>query len=218
MSLDEIEVGGDFPLEEVREKTQTFELCMEHIDQYFGEESNLSCTVGTFPEDHSRDYCWGGCPGALQESMHIFKQYYPNVHQDMKKVRYVVGKVEGPLNLAPDERVVFAGDCTSWRGAINGKEVEVGGNYKTTAEVDAEKTKSNDMILKIFGSVLHCFQNRSSRHIHAKGCPVSVAAHVNYISSFGKIKNINFDPRNLVPVNIAYWQMRAMRFFNRFFG
>ncbi len=24
--------------------------------------------------------------------MHIFQQYYPNVHQEMKKVRYVVGK------------------------------------------------------------------------------------------------------------------------------
>ena len=218
MSLDEIEVSGDFPLEEVRNKTRTFELCMEHIDRYFGEESNLSCTVGTFPEAHSRDYCWGGCPGALQESMHIFKQYYPDVHQEMKKVRYVVGKVEGPLNLDPDERVVFAGDCTSWQGAINGKEVKIGGCYKTTADVDAEKTESNDMLLKLFGSLFDCFRNRSSRHIHAKGCPVSVGAHVNYLSSFGKIKNVNFDPRNLLPVNIAYWQMRAMRLFNRVFG
>ncbi|MGO9569866.1 MAG: DUF362 domain-containing protein [Desulfomonilaceae bacterium] len=218
MSLDEIEVSGDFPLEEMRDRTKTFELCMEHVDKYFGEESNLTCTVGTFPEDHSRDYCWGGCPGALQESMHIFKQYYPHVHQEMKKVRYVVGKVDGPLNLAPDERVIFAGDCTSWAGDINGNQVKVAGCYKTTADVDASKTKTNDMLLKIFGSLIHCFRNRSSRHIEAKGCPVSVAAHVNYLSSFGKIKNVNFDPRNLVPINVTYWQMRAMRFFNRVFG
>ena len=67
MDIAEIEVLGDFPLEEVQEHTRGFAFCMERIDDYFGEESNLSCTVGTFPEAHSRDYCWGGCPGALQE-------------------------------------------------------------------------------------------------------------------------------------------------------
>lgn len=218
ISLDEIEVSGDFPLNEVRDRTRNFELCMQHIDKYFGEESNLTCTVGTFPEDHSKDYCWGGCPGTLQESMHIFQKYYPDVHNEMKKVRYVVGKVEGPLNLDPDEKVIFAGDCTEWSGNINGERVKIEGCYKTTADVDAKNTKSNDMILKIFGPLIHCFRNRSSRYIRAKGCPVSVGAHVNYLSSVGRIKNANFDPRNLLSVNVAYWQMRTARFLNRLFG
>lgn len=218
MDLDQIEISGDFPLEEVQHKTRKFELCMEHVDDYFRDTPSLRGTVGSFPEGHSRDYCWGGCPGALQEAMHIFKTFSPNVYDEMKKVRYVVGKVEGPLNLADGERVIFAGDCTSWEGNIDGKHLKIESNYKTTAEVDAKKTKSNDMILKIFGSLLHCVKEKSSRHIHAKGCPVSVAAHVNYLSSLGKIGNVNFDQRSLVPVNIAYWQMRASRFFNRLFG
>ncbi len=67
MDIEEIEVLGDFPLEAVQEHTRDFAFCMEKIDDYFGDESNLSCTVGTFPEAHSPDYCWGGCPGALQE-------------------------------------------------------------------------------------------------------------------------------------------------------
>jgi len=218
MDLDQIEVAGDFPLEEVRHKTQKFELCMEHVDDYFESTPSLRCTVGSFPEGHSRDYCWGGCPGALQEAMHIFKTFYPDVYDQMQKVRYVVGKVEEPLNLTDGERVLFAGDCTSWQGNIDGKSVRVEGDYKTTEQVDATKTKTNDMILKIFGSLVHCLRERSSRHIHAKGCPVSVAAHVNYLSSLGKIANANFDRRAILPVNIAYWQMRANRFFNRFFG
>jgi len=218
MDLDQIEVSGDFPLEEVRHRTEKFELCMEHVDDYFASTPSLRCTVGSFPEGHSRDYCWGGCPGALQEAMHIFKTFYPNVYEDMKKVRYVVGKVEGPLNLADGERVLFAGDCTGWEGNIDGCRVQVTGNYKTTSQVDSTKTKSNDMILKILGSLAHCFRERSSRHIHAKGCPVSVAAHVNYLSFLGKIANVNFHRRSLLPVNLAYWQMRAHRFFNRIFG
>lgn len=218
LDLDQIEISGDFPLEEVQHRTREFELCMEHVDNYFRDTPNLSCTVGSFPEDHSRDYCWGGCPGALQEAMHIFKTFYPSVYADMKKVHYVVGKVDGPLELAEGERVLFAGDCTSWEGDLDGEHLRIQNGYKTTTQVDATKTKTNDMILKIFGSLLDCFKQRSSRHIHAKGCPVSVAAHVNYISFLGKIANVNFDRRSLIPVNVAYWQMRAGRLFNRFFG
>ena len=48
MDIEKIDVTGDFPLEEIREKTRDFEFCMEHIDDYF-KGTNLSCTVGTFP-------------------------------------------------------------------------------------------------------------------------------------------------------------------------
>lgn len=218
MDLEQIQVAGDFPLDEVRDKCKTFELCMELIDDYFGRDGNLTCTVGSFPEAHSRDYCWGGCPGALQEAMHIFKMYYPDVLQTMGKLRYVVGKVEGPLNLAPDEKVLFAGDCTSWQGTIDGKPVTIESTYRSTAQVDVHHTRSNDMILKILAPLVNCFMNRSSRYFHATGCPVSVGAHVNYLSSIAKIPNVNFDPRNLVPINVAYWKMRCGRAWTRLRG
>jgi uncharacterized protein (DUF362 family) len=218
IDLEEIEVLGDFPLEEVQEKTGSFEFCVERIDEYFGRESNLTCTVGTFPETHSPDYCWGGCPGALQEAMHIFKGFYPKVEKEMKKVRYVVGRVEGPLDLEEDERVIFAGDCTHWEGTIDGERVKIESSYMSNRQVDARKTKSNDMLLKMLGFIWHSFKNRSSRYLHAKGCPVSVAEHVNYLSFFGKVGNPNLDSRLVIPINIAYWQMRIKRFLNRFFG
>ncbi len=218
MELDAIEVGGDFPLEEVQARTAGFEFCLERIDDYFDAESNLSCTVGTFPEAHSRDYCWGGCPGALQEAMHIFRGFYPNVDRDMHRIRYVVGRVEGPLDLADDERVIFAGDCTSWEGEIDGKPVKIESCYKTAAEVDETKTRSNDMVWKIMQDLANVFKNRSSRYVRVKGCPVSVAQHVNYLSALGKIKNPNFDPRLFVQANISYYQMRFHRFAARFTG
>lgn len=218
MNLDQIEVGGDFPLDEARTKCQGFELFMEHIEDYFNGKGNLTCTVGTFPEAHSRDYCWGGCPGALQEAIHIFKMYFPDVLQRLRKVRYVVGKVEGPLNLAPDERVIFAGDCTSWEGEIGGQHVKIESSYKTTSQVTPDNMPPTDMVIRIFGSILHCLVNTNSRYIHAKGCPLSVASHVNYLSSLGKIKNVTFDTRNLIPINVAYLQMRAHRLYHKLFG
>ena len=218
MNIEEIDVSGDFPLEEVRGKTQNFEFCMEHIDSYFGKDSNLTCKVGAFPEKHSPDYCWGGCPGALQEAMHIFKGYYPNVNREMKKVRYIVGKVDEPLDLDPDEKVIFAGNCTSWKGTIDGKDVRIESSYKSPAEVNEQNTKSNDMLLKTWQTLWACFKQKNSRYIHAKGCPVSVGNHVHYLSAIGKINNVNFDSRMLIPVNIAYWRMRTYRLLNRFIG
>ena len=216
--LEEIQVLGDFPLEEVREKTKGFRFCMERIDDYFGAESHLSCTVGAFPEEHSPDYCWGGCPGALQEAMHIFRKYLPGVDREMRKIRYVVGKVEGPLELAEGERVIFSGDCTAWQGTIDGEKVAVRSSYIRNCERDVRKTKSNDLLLKTLGALWRCLIHRPSRHIHVKGCPVSVAEHVTYVSSIGKIGDPNFDPKLALPVSIAYWQMRINRLWNRMVG
>ncbi len=216
MELDQIEVGGDYPLAEVQQRTRNFKFCVERVDDYFSGTRNLSCTVGTFPEAHSSDYCRGGCPGALQEAMHIFRGFNPDVDKEMQKVRYVVGKVDGPLNLAEDERVIFAGSCTSWEGEIDGEPVKIESSYKTTADVDVKKTASNDMLLKTGTAIAHSLWKRSSRYIHARGCPLSVAQHVNYLSAMAKIKNPNFDTRLLIPINIAYWQMRFFRFLNRF--
>jgi uncharacterized protein (DUF362 family) len=218
MALDQIEVGGDYPLEEIQDRTQTFKFCVERIDDYFNGTRNLSCMVGRFPEAHAPDYCRGGCPGALQEAMHIFRGINPDVDKQMQKVRYVIGRVDEPLNLARGERVFFAGSCTRWEGRIDGKSVKIESSYKTTAEVDAKKTTSNDMILKTVTAIVHSLWKRSSRFIHAKGCPLSVGQHVNYLSALAKIKNPNFDSRFFVPVNIAYWQMRFFRFLNRFIG
>jgi len=215
MDLDRIEVAGDFPLEEVRAKTRHFEFCMEHIDQYFNGKTNLKCTVGTFPAKHSSDYCWGGCPGALQEAMHIFKAYYPDVYRKMRKVHYVVGKVEGPLDIDKDEKVIFVGNCTSWEGEINGKSVSIKSSYQAPQHVDEKKTKSNDMLLKTVKTLSSGMLQRGKDYIHARGCPVSVGDHVHYMSMIGKIKNVNFDPRMAVSLNMDYWKMRTHRALNR---
>jgi uncharacterized protein (DUF362 family) len=215
MSLERIEVLGDFPLEEVQKRTEGFQFCLERIDDYFGEDGPLRCTVGSFPETHSTDYCWGGCPGALQEAMHIFRAFNPDVEKPMKRIHYVVGHVEGPLDIREDETVIFAGDCTSWEGNIDGKRVAIRSCYTPRWKKDVTKTRSNDMLLKILGSLWLCLRKRGSKYLRVKGCPISVAEHVNYLASTGEIPNPNFDPRVVLQVNMAYLQMRSNRVKNR---
>jgi hypothetical protein len=218
MNLRDIEVLGDFPLEEVQKGTENFKFCYERIDDYFSDGGPLRCTVGTFPEEHSPHYCWGGCPGALVEAMHIFRGFNPDVEKSMKRTHYVVGRVEGPLDIREDERVIFAGDCTSWEGRINGQTVSIRSSYTPRWKKDVTKTKSNDMVLKILSSLWLCFRNRGSKYLHVKGCPTSIAEHVNYLATIGKIPNPNFDPRMVMAVNMAYGQMRVNRFKNRLIG
>lgn len=214
IDINEIDVKGDFPLKEVQERTKDFKFCMEHIDSYFGKNANIDCTIGNFPEKHSSDYCWGGCPGAIQEAVHIYKTIEPEVLKKMKKIHYVVGNVKKDLKLKKGEKVLFAGKCTNWEGKINGEDVKIKSSYKTNKDVDEKKTKSNDMLLRTFKTLWNCFKNRKKAYIHAKACPVSVGDHVHYLSVLGKIKNINFDSRIVFHVNIGYLQMRFFRFIN----
>jgi len=218
MDLNEIEVGGDFPLDEARERSANFEFCLERIDDYFNGQSNIRCTVGTFPEAHSRDYCWGGCPGALQEAMHILQGFHPDARTAMAKIRYVVGAVDGPLDLEKDEKVIFAGACTSWRGTIDGQEVNIESAYQTREQTDARKTRSNDLIHKTNKALWNCVKSGGKRYLRASDCPVSVADHVNYVSYLGKLGNPNFDSRLFAPITAAYFHMRANRLWNRLFG
>jgi hypothetical protein len=218
MDLAEIEVGGDFPLEEVQEKTRDFQFCLERIDDYFPKGGRLTCTVGTFPEEHSADYCWGGCPGALQEAVHIFRSFDPEVEKTMQRIRYVMGRVEGPLHLEPDEKVIFVGNCTSWEGNLDGEKIKIESTYQSPSAVDPRKAGSNDLMMKMATDLWECFENRNSRYLQMKGCTVSVAQHVNYLASVGKIKNPVFDPRLAISNTWAYCQMRAHRALNRLSG
>jgi hypothetical protein len=218
MALDRIEVAGDYPLEEVKQRTKNFRFCVERIDDYFSSNPNLSCSVGTFPEKHSVAYCHGGCPGALQEAVHIFRGFDPDVDKKMKKVRYVVGHVNGTLNLADEERVLFVGNCTSWEGEIDGQPVSIKSSYKTVDPLNSKQTASNDLLLKTTTAIVHSLFKKPSRFLHVRGCPVSVAQHVNYLSALANIKNPNFNPSLIGPISLAYWQMRFFRFLNRLFG
>ena len=217
LDLSEIEISGDFPLEEVQRRTEGFQFCLERVDDYFT-GGPITCTVGTFPEAHSRDYCWGGCPGALQEAMHILRGFDPQVESKMGKVRYVVGRVEGPLNLAPDEKVLFAGACTSWQGEIDGQAVNIQPSYRPPAQHNPHRRPSNDMFLKTGQALGRCLANRGRRWLHAPACTMSVADHVHYVSSLAGVANPNFDLRLLLPINLAYMQMRASRLAHRLAG
>lgn len=217
INLNEIEVVGDFPLEELQHQNKNFQFFFERVDKYFNNKGNLTCTVGKFPEKHSKDYCWGGCPGALQEAIHIYKTTQPNILKEVKKIHYVVGQIEGDLNIKNDEKVLFAGNCTSFKGKINGHVVSIDSTYKTAELVDEKHTESNDMLKRTFIALKNVLLNRNKKYLRASGCPVSVGDHVHYISSLGGIRNMNLHPELVFGVNLAYIKMRVKKVLNKIF-
>lgn len=216
IDIKQIDLEGDYPLKEVQKKTADFQFCLEHVDQYF-QNTKLNCTLGTFPEKHSQDYCWGGCPGALQEAIHMTRTIVPEVENNMKKIRYVVGNVDGPLNLEKDEKVIFVGDCTSWQGTINGKEIHIKSRYRHPGDIDVTKTRSNDMLLKLISTLFNIARSMGRKYIRAEGCPVSVGDHIHYLSFKGGFKNINFSPHLVVPYMFQYILMWIFKIKNRLF-
>jgi hypothetical protein len=142
----------------------------------------------------------------------------PDVENEMEKIHYVVGKIEGPLDIRDDEKVLFAGDCTSWKGRIGNKQVSIKSTYKSARQIDEKKAPSNDLLLKTLQTLWNRIKNINSRYMRAKGCTVSVGDHVHYLSMLAKSSNPNFDSRLVFSVNHAYWVMRIKRFINRFSG
>ncbi|MCP3901193.1 MAG: hypothetical protein GY707_15920, partial [Desulfobacteraceae bacterium] len=145
---------------------------------------------------------------------HIFKRFDSDVEHKMKRVRVVIGKIDKPLNLAKDEKVLFVGNCTSFNGEIGGKTVKIESTYKTKEEINECKTKSNDMVLKNLKPILKRITMGQKSYIHAKGCTISVADQVHYLSFLGKIKNPNYDKRLFLDIVISYLRMVVSRFFN----
>jgi uncharacterized protein (DUF362 family) len=213
IDINKIEVLGDYPLGEIRKKTKDFQFSVDRIDRYFKDAPKLKCIVGEFPEPQVSSYCWGGCPGALQEAVHIIKTVEPQILSKMKRIIYVVGKVEGEIPCGEDDVVFFVGNCTSWRGKIRGQEVVIDGCYNRD---DSCCLKSNDMLKKNVQTLWRCFRNRDKGFVRIPGCPISVADHVHYLSYFGGFQNINFRPDLMVSVNFSYLKMRLMKFLNYF--
>jgi uncharacterized protein (DUF362 family) len=216
IDLDDIEVDGDYPLNEIRRKTTDFSLLRERIDDSFKDHNKLTCTVGTFPYEHSRDYCWGGCPGLLQEAMHLHRLHSLHKVDEMTRLRYVVGRVDAPLELAEDERVIFAGDCCRWEGRINGKLVKIQGDRESSRKTMTSEMRSTDTIAKAVSSVLHCLTTAPSGYIHLKGCPVSGVELGVYLSLFGGLPIIPLDTRTILSIIGSYAQTRMGRLYKRF--
>ncbi len=174
LSLDEIEVSGDVSLEQAKERAKGFEVGLVRVEKYF-EGTHITAYAGPPPESEGKDYCWGGCPGAIEEAIEILRLMDKQLDEKMPRLHVVFGNYQGPLDVKQGERAVFIGDCATFKGKIGGELVSIENLYKNRSTLDPHTVEGEDMFVKMFktNKILRAAKNKP--YLRLKGCPVSVA-------------------------------------------
>lgn len=194
-----------------------FKVGLVRVEKYF-EGSHISAYAGPPPEPERTDYCWGGCPGALEEAIEILRQYDKNCDENMPRMHIVFGKYEGDIDAAPGERVIFIGDCAQWSGKLHGKMVTVENLYRDRAEKDPYQAKHVDVFVKMAQVMAKLAVSNANEPLRLEGCPVSVAEQVLVLVELGGLKNPILSPEELVHFNKAYLRWRSQTIMKRLSG
>jgi hypothetical protein len=205
IDLHDIEVTGDVPLAEAREKHKGFRRGLIRVEKYF-EGSHITAYAGPPPQGEgvAGDYCWGGCPGAIEEAIEVLRLFDEKCDEKMARMHVVFGSYEGPIDAKPGEMVVFVGDCATWRGRVANEPVSIESLYRDRSTKDPHHAKHADIYAKLGAVAARWAKDRHASHIRLPGCPVSVAELVLTMSMFGGVKNPYLDQREIVAFNRAY--------------
>jgi uncharacterized protein (DUF362 family) len=217
MDLSRIALGGDVTLDEAVARAKGFEVGLVRVEKYF-EGTHITAYAGPPPEAEHTDYCWGGCPGAIEEAVEILRRYDREFDVKAPRMHVVFGAYEGPIDAKPGEKVVFIGDCAKFSGPIGGELVQIGSKYKDRSTKDPHHAKHDDVYAKLASIRRKVRENDGATVIRFEGCPVSVAEQVLALVYLTNCKNPYLEPREAVRFNRAYLGWRAVTAFKRLGG
>jgi uncharacterized protein (DUF362 family) len=215
--LAKIKITGDVTLEQAKARAKGFEVGLVRVETYF-QGSKITAYAGPPPEAERTDYCWGGCPGAIEEAIEILRLYDSKADESMRPLHVVFGAYRGPIDAKPGEKVVFIGDCANWEGKIDGKLVQVTSLYKDRSTKDPYHAKHADIYAKMISVKRTIAKAKKEPHMRMTGCPVSVAEQVLALVELGGTKNPYFDGAEAVGFNKAYLTWRLVTGVKRLFG
>jgi hypothetical protein len=96
-NLAKIKITGDVTLDEAKARAKGFEVGLIRVEKYF-QGSHITAYAGPPPEAEHSDYCWGGCPGAIEEAIEILRLFDQNCDRDMKRLHVVFGAYRGKID------------------------------------------------------------------------------------------------------------------------
>ncbi len=215
IDLDQIRLEGDVSLDEMKEMASGFEVGLVRVEDYF-KGTNIRAYSGPPPSD-TDDYCWGGCPGALEEAIEILRVYDKATDEKLPPMHIVFGAYEGEIDARAGEKVVFMGDCATYRGTIGSKKVEIESLYRDRSTIDPETFKVDDIFVKMMKMEKLLLERRNEDVMRIAGCPVSVAEQVLMLVKLAKTKNPYFDPGQVIGFVSCYLSMRTRQALQRIF-
>lgn len=220
LDLSDIDVVGDVGLDEAQARCEGFRTGLVRVEKYF-KGSKITAYAGPPPEEEYTDYCWGGCPGAMEEAIEIIRQIDDKADEKMEPFTVVFGAYDGPIDAEPDEKVLFIGDCAQWKGNVGKKPnnvVSIDSLYKHRRHKDPHSAHFSGIYSKMVSVYWNLFKQRKKQVVRAQGCPVSVAEQTLYIAQLGKTKNPYFDPGAAISFNLSYAAWKVVTWFKRLFG
>lgn len=215
--LSQIEITGDVTLEQAQQRARGFQVGLVRVEKYF-EGTHITAYAGPPPESEKTDYCWGGCPGAIEEAIEILRLYDKDCDEKMPRMHVVFGAYEGPIHAKPGEKVIFIGDCAQWQGQLGNELVQIRSKYRDRASRDPYHARHDDIYAKMISVTLNLARAKDRPYVRLEGCPVSVAEQVLALVTLGHTKNPYFDPRQVVGFNKAYLSWRLTQAVQRLRG
>jgi uncharacterized protein (DUF362 family) len=212
IDLSEIEILGDVPLAEAQNRAKDIRYGGVRVDDFLNDSSNLRIHLGKPPE---RDYCPGGCPGAVIQTTQIVEVFQPGVRQEIKPFSLILGAYQGEIQPKPDEKVIALGDCACWSGRVRGVQVDIPSVYKPRAQRDPGKAHAQDALQKSIRIMLTLFRQRNQPVIVVRGCPVPVLEVTNLFSLLGGTVNPSMKPDILLKFVFYVVLAKMMRSLNR---
>jgi uncharacterized protein (DUF362 family) len=217
VSLDEIELGGDVSLEQAKQRAKGFQVGLVRVEKYF-EGTNIHAYAGPPPKDATDDYCWGGCPGVMEEVIEVLRLADEHCDRKLPRIHLVFGKYDGPLDVGYGEKVIFVGDCVEWEGKIDGSLVQIRSKYVDRKHLDPHAAKHKDIYARMLRMAGKLRELKQRSWIRLEGCPVSVGELILLIAELGGINNPYFDRRSIVSFNRAYLEWRTTSLWKRLTG
>jgi uncharacterized protein (DUF362 family) len=207
LDLADVTLSGDVSLAEARQRATGFSVGLVRVEKYF-EGTSITAYAGPPPEPEHSDYCWGGCPGAIEEAIEILRVFDDQTDEKMPRLHVVFGAYTGDIPARPGEKVVFIGDCAAWQGTLHGQPVQIRSVYKDRSTLDPHQARHQDVLAKI---ALTAGKVTGRDVVRLEGCPVSVAEQVLALVALGGLRNPYLDPANVVGFGRGYlgWKGRV---------
>ena len=217
VALDQIRLEGDVSLDEAKARAKGFQVGLVKIDKYF-EGTSIKAYAGKAPKDATEDYCWGGCPGVMEEVIEVLRLYDDKCDAKLPKMHLVFGHYDGPIEVGYGEKIVFIGDCVDWEGTIGSELVQIRSKYVDRSQLDPHTAKHKDVYGRMMRMGAKLRELRTRPFVRLEGCPVSIGELILVLAELGGLKNPYFDKRQIVGFNRSYLAWRGSSAFKRLLG
>lgn len=217
MDLGAIELSGDVSLAEAQKRGSGFKVGLIRVEKYF-EGTNITAYAGPPPEPEHTDYCWGGCPGAIEEAIEILRLYDAECDRKMPRIHVVFGAYDGPIDAKPGEKLVFIGDCAKFEGEVAGQLVQIRSKYQDRSRKDPHTAKHDDIYVKMAKVTRKLGAAKDQQVIRFEGCPVSVAEQALALVKLGGLNSPYTSGENALKFTKNYLMWRSASMAKRLTG